>query len=254
MPKPTLMVAPNGARKQKTDHPALPLTIPQIAQCADECFQAGADALHLHVRENNGTHSLDPVIYQEALAAVHETVPAMPIQITTESAGIFDVKTQLHCLKSLLPDAASISIHEIARAPALAPSVYGTCHEAGTQVQHILYDTDDVARLRDWIAKGWIPATMNSVIFVLGKYQPVVLARPSDLQTFLDATKDMRLNWMVCAFGQHELACAREALKKGGNLRIGFENNIQLPNGSPAKSNAQTVALAATLIKEMTHE
>jgi len=254
MLKPKLMVAPNGARKQQSHHPAVPLTIPQIAQCAHACFHAGADVLHMHVREKDGAHSLDPVIYQEALDAVHETVPDMPIQITTEAAGIFNVETQLHCLKSLRPDAASISIREIARKPTLAPSVYGFCHEAGTQVQHILYDLGDVARMRNWMDKGWIPAAMNSVIFVLGKYQPMVLAQPSDLHPFLDATKDKHLDWMICAFGQHELACAREALQKGGSLRIGFENNIQLPSGSRAQDNAQTVALAAALIKEMTHE
>jgi uncharacterized protein (DUF849 family) len=254
MPKPTLMVAPNGARKQKSDHPAVPLTIPQITQCADDCFRAGADALHLHVREKDGTHSLDPMIYREALDALHEIVPDMPVQITTESAGIFDVETQLYCLKSLHPAAASISIREISRDPNLAPNVYGVCHEADTKVQHILYDISDVARLRDWIAKGWIPASMNSVIFVLGTYQPKVLARPNDLHMFLDATKDIQLDWMICAFGQDELACARKALEMGGDLRIGFENNIQLPDGSPAKDNAQTVALAANLIKEMTHE
>jgi len=254
MSKPTLMVAPNGARKQKSDHPAVPLTIPQIAQCAFDCFQAGADALHLHIRDMDGAHSLDPMIYREALDALHEIVPDMPIQITTESAGIFDVKTQHHCLKSLRPDAASISIREIAREPALAPSVYGLCHEAGTKVQHILYDTDDVAQMRIWIDKGWIPASMNSVIFVLGKYQPKVFAQPGDLHPFLDATKDMRLNWMLCAFGRHELACAHKALEMGGDLRIGFENNIHLQDGSLAQDNAQTVALAAKLIKEITHE
>ncbi len=95
---------------------------------------------------------------------------------------------------------------------------------------------------------------MNTVLFVMGQYHPMVPARPTDLNPFLDAAKGMQLNWTACAFGQHELACAKAALQMGGNIRIGFENNIQLPDGNPAKDNAQTVALAAALIKDMTHD
>lgn len=252
--KPNLMVAPNGARKQKSDHPSVPLTIPEISQTALDCYDAGADCLHLHVRFADGTHSLDPVLYKEAMQAVTDRVPSMPIQITTESAGIFDVQTQFKCLQSVVPNAASISVREIARDATLAPKIYGFCDEANTAVQHILYNPNDIALLKEWYTSGTVPKHMNSVIFVLGQYQPMILAQPQDLQAFLDASNDMNLDWAICAFGQNELACAAEALKQGGNIRIGFENNILLPDGSPAKDNAQTVALAATIIKDMTNE
>lgn len=254
MNKPKLMVAPNGARKQKSDHPAVPLTVAETARTALKCFRAGADSLHLHIRDTHGAHSLDPVLYKEAISAVTDMVPDMAIQITTESAGIFDVATQFQCLKATTPDAVSIAIREMDRDTSLAPKVYGFCAEVKTTVQHILYDANDVALLREWMAKNWIPAHMTSVIFVLGKYQPMVRAMPEDLQPFLDLTAGMNLNWTICAFGRHEHACAREALQKGGNIRIGFENNTLLPDGSPADNNAQTVALAAALIKDMTHE
>ena len=254
MNKPNLMVAPNGARKQKSDHLAVPVTIPEIAQTAFDCFQAGADCLHLHVRNKNGTHSLDPVLYNEAISTVAALVPTMPIQITTESGGVFDVDTQLHCLKSVIPDAASISIREIARDTSMALGVYGFCAEAKINIQHILYDANDIVLLREWYAKGWIPSHMTSVIFVLGQYQPMVLAQPENLQSFIDASIGLNLKWAICAFGQHELACAKEAIRLGGDIRIGFENNTMLSDGRPAKDNAQTVALAAALIKDMTHE
>ncbi len=254
MQKPNLMVAPNGARKQKTDHQMVPLTIPEIAQTAYDCFQAGADSLHLHVRDSNGTHSLDPTLYKEAISAVKQQVPNMGVQITTEYAGIYDVAEQLDCLKSVRPQSASISIREIVRDLSLAPQVYGFCAEAGITVQHILYDTKDIVLLHDWMNKGWVETRMNAVLFVLGQYHPMTLAQPAGLGPFLKATQHMQPNWTVCAFGRHELACATAALHMGGNIRIGFENNMQLPDGKPAKDNAQTVALAAALIKDMTHD
>ena len=48
---PKLMVAPNGARKVKKDHPAVPLTISETVATAKSCYEAGAGAIHLHVRD-----------------------------------------------------------------------------------------------------------------------------------------------------------------------------------------------------------
>lgn len=82
----------------------------------------------------------------------------------------------------------------------------------------------------------------------------MIPAKPEDLQVFLDAAQHLSLKWAICAFGQHELACAQTALRLGGDIRIGFENSILLPDGSLAKDNAQTIALAAALIKDMKNE
>lgn len=240
----SVMVAPNGARRIKTDHPALPMTTGEIAATARACFDAGAGTLHMHVRDAKGKHSLDAVRYKEAIAAVTAAAPRMAIQITTEAGGLFEVPAQYACLQQVQPKAASISIREMAREPKLAENVYAFSHEAKIDVQHILYNIEDVKQLRIWIKSGVISANMTKCIFVLGQYHPKILADPTQLLPFLHETKGMGLDWSICAFGQNELACAREALRLDGNIRIGFENNIQLPDGSLAKSNTQTVALA----------
>ena len=64
---PKLMVAPNGARKVKKDHPAVPLTISETVATAKSCYEAGAGAIHLHVRDKEGQHVLDSGLYKEAL-------------------------------------------------------------------------------------------------------------------------------------------------------------------------------------------
>ena len=51
MTRPTIiMAAPNGARKVKTDHQAVPVTIAETIATAKECHAAGASILHAHVR------------------------------------------------------------------------------------------------------------------------------------------------------------------------------------------------------------
>jgi uncharacterized protein (DUF849 family) len=82
------MVAPNGARKTKADHPALPIGPAELAATAAACRDAGAAAIHLHVRDEAGGHSLDAGRYREATAEVRAAIgEAMIVQITTEAVG-----------------------------------------------------------------------------------------------------------------------------------------------------------------------
>ncbi|MGB0901494.1 3-keto-5-aminohexanoate cleavage protein [Halocynthiibacter sp.] len=240
----TVTVAPNGARRTKKDHPALPMTTAEIAETARLCFAAGAGEIHLHVRDDDGRHSLDTGRYQDAMAAVAQSAPGMAIQITTETAGIYDVTAQFNCLQQLTPAAASVSVREMARDEDTARRLYRFAHEAGTKLQHILYNKDDIAQLAHWMDQGVVPSDMGTAIFVLGQYIPAVHATPADLDVFLTASHALDLDWTICAFGPNELACARAALQTGGNLRVGFENNLHLPDGTLARDNAELVSLA----------
>lgn len=237
----SLMVAPNGARRQKSCHPALPVTADELAATAKACAAEGADAIHLHIRNNDGSHSLDPGRYRETIAAVAAAAPGMDIQITTESADVYGVPAQLACLEDLRPASASISIREMARDPALAARAYAVAADAGTQVQHILYTPSCIAQMKAWRTEGVIRAGQDDVIFVLGQYNPPVLAQPGELDAFLSATDGMGLKWSICAFGRNEHACLLEAIRRGGNVRIGFENNIHTPDGKLLPSNAASV-------------
>lgn len=241
MARPFIMVAPNGARRSRADHPALPVTTGQIAETAEACHEAGAEALHLHVRDENGRHSLDAGRYGEALQELKRRVPGMRIQITTEAAGLFDVPAQLDCLRRVRPGWASISVREIARDPALAPEVYAACAEAGTEVQHILYDAEDIALLRDWQARGVVRPGQAAGIFVLGRYSAGQVSTPADLDPFRAAMPEAR-DWMVCAFGPREHDCLLAAARQGGHLRVGFENSLTDSRDRPHADNAASVA------------
>ncbi|KAB7613783.1 3-keto-5-aminohexanoate cleavage protein [Amylibacter sp. SFDW26] len=244
-----LTVAPNGARLQKTDHPALPITIAETVKTAQDCFTVGANEIHLHVREDDGSHSLDADRYHECIQELNKAVPDMTIQITTESAGVFDVRQQLDCIEQLRPKAASISVREMARDPKLAARVYAICAEAHTKVQHILYTPECAAQLIRWQQDETIPLNQNDVIFVLGYYNPPVLGQPDHIDRFLTTIKGHNYKWTVCAFGKNEHACLLKAIQLGGHVRIGFENNDRQPNGQRYADNAASVSAFTALAK-----
>jgi 3-keto-5-aminohexanoate cleavage enzyme len=59
-------------------------------------------------------------------------------------------------------------------------------------------------------------------------------APTTDLLPFLAADAPHFLHWSVCAFGRHEAACVSAAALLGGHVRLGFENNLPMPNGDLA--------------------
>lgn len=241
-----IAVAPNGARRGKADHPALPLTAEELAHAAAACREAGAAMIHLHVRDRDGAHSLDADLYRDAIRAVRAAVgDTMIVQITTEAAGRFRPPDQMAVARAVRPEALSLALRELCPDPS---------HETGfaaflaflrserIAAQIILYDAADVTRLRDLMARGVVPDDNPAVLHVLGRYAASGESQPADLLPFLDAAAGALPDFMVCAFGPREAACGVGAALLGGDVRVGFENNLVLPNGEPAPDNAALVA------------
>ena len=252
-----IAIAPNGARKTHADHPALPITPDELAACARQCVDAGAAMLHLHVRRPDGTHSLEPDDYRPAIAAVQQAVgDALVIQITTEAVGIYTPAQQMASVRALQPEAISAALRELvpdAAYEAEAARFFGELAATRTAIQYILYSADDVVRYRDLRARGVLPDTPHWVLFVLGRYSAGQRSDPTDLLPFLQAWSDggqltANVPWAMCAFGPREAECALTAALLGGHARLGFENNMALPDGSTAPNNA---ALATNLRRHL---
>jgi len=79
---------------------------------------------------------------------------------------------------------------------------------------------------------------------VLGRYTKGQISAPADLLPFLVAG-GLGHSWGLCAFGRRETACAVLAAALGGHPRVGFENNLHLPDGTEAPDNAALVAAVA---------
>lgn len=245
-----IMVSPTGSRRQRRDHPALPMTAAEIARAARRAYDAGAGALHLHVRDGSGMHSLDPGRYREGCAALREAVPKMDVQITTESAGRYGVAEQAACLAALAPNWASVALREMASDLAAASRLYGEAAERGTRIQHILHEPGDVDRLFAWQRAGTLARGRLEALFVLGSHGGRA-GTPADLAAFLARPGAASLRWMACAFGRGEHACLAAALRQGGRARVGFENNLLRPDGRLLEDNAQSVALLVSPVEQV---
>lgn len=254
MTRPVLItVAPNGARKLKQDHPRLPLTANELGETAAACSEAGASMLHLHVRDKDFAHSLDPERYQTAIAQIRKAAgPDLIIQITTEAVGRYQPAEQIACVRKTKPEAVSLALRELipeARDESAAARFFHWLYTERIAPQYILYDGDDIQTFKSLCQRGLIPDESIHVLLVLGRYHEAQESDPETLEPLVNQLDESWL-WSVCAFGRNESRCMDAAIKAGGHCRVGFENNLLLPDGDTAGSNVDLVQTTAGLVTQ----
>jgi uncharacterized protein (DUF849 family) len=244
-----IAVAPNGGRKTKSDHPALPMTASELAATAARCRDAGAAMIHVHVRDRDGRHLLDADAYAEALAAIRREVgSALVLQITSEALGAYSAEQQMAVARAVRPEAVSLALRELAPNAAAEngfADFLAWLRREQVVPQIILYTPDELQRLDALRQHGLIPFNDLPVLFVLGRYTQGQRSQPTDLLPFIVPEMPRFRHWMTCAFGAQEAACVTAAALLGGHARVGFENNLHLPDGTTAADNAALVEATA---------
>lgn len=251
----SLALAPNGGRRLKADHPALPLTPDELGREAEAALEAGAAMLHMHVRDAAGRHLLDADAYAAAMDAVRDRVGnRMMVQITSESLGRYTPAEQHALIRAVRPEAVSIALRELVPDAAHETDFAGLLcwmKDARVMPQIILYDAADLTRLQALHDRGVIPWDSVPVIFALGRYTSEQTATPEDLLRILGSGVARPAEWMICAFGPNEARIATAAALLGGDLRIGFENNMARPDGTRAANNAEQIAHMAQVLRAL---
>ncbi|PSW20736.1 3-keto-5-aminohexanoate cleavage protein [Photobacterium sanctipauli] len=241
-----IIVAPNGARKSRVDHPALPITQRQIINEVIACRDAGAAMVHLHARDHNGKHSLDIDDNIRLYQALKEQVgDSIIVQLTTEAIGQYSPEQQMTLIKEVKPEAASFALSELLPDASYLHQASEFFHWVASEriiAQYILYSPEDLKRYFHLLTQGKLPTNTHHLLLVLGRYQQQQTALPSDLAPFLQQQLfDHKQRWAVCAFGKYEHQCLATSMLMGGDIRVGFENNHLNHLGTLAKNNAEQV-------------
>ena len=220
----------------------------ELADCAESILDAGASMIHVHIRDDAGGHSLDVDRYRNAIDAIRgRTGEGLVIQATTEACGVYSVEQQMAMVRELKPEAASVALREICPDPeseSTAAEFYAWMNAENVMAQHILYSPDEVIRFEALRSRGVIGDEKPFVLFVLGRYTTTLTGDVSELESFIDAASKST-SWAVCCFGATESEAVVRAAALGGHARVGFENNLLLPDGATASDNAALIRIAA---------
>jgi 3-keto-5-aminohexanoate cleavage enzyme len=252
MSKPIVLTAAIvGAETTREQTPYLPITAEEIGEEAARCREAGAAMVHLHVREADGRPSQSAELFR---AAIREIRKRCDILIQTSTGGAVGMDVDTRCGPLTLtgtdrPDMATLTtgtvnfgeevfwnprplVRDIAkriRALGIKPEI--ECFDAGMV---------DAARV---LAKEGLVELPAHFDFVLGV--PGALAADERALDFLISYLPEGSTFTVAGVGRHQLSMAELAAARGGNARVGLEDNIFLEKGVLAKGSYELVAEAA---------
>src|SRR5690606_15673481 len=102
-----ISVAITGSVPQKTDNPAVPISVSEQIESTHEAYEAGAALVHVHVRGDQGEPSSDPERFAAVQAGVQRHCPGMIVQFSTggRGRGLSERGAMLY----LRPDMASLA-------------------------------------------------------------------------------------------------------------------------------------------------
>ncbi|MGR5238888.1 3-keto-5-aminohexanoate cleavage protein [Vibrio alfacsensis] len=241
-----IIVAPNGARKTKQEHPNLPMTSEEMVTEAIACQSAGAAMIHLHARDAEGNHSLEIEDNLNVYHAVkHAVGDKLLVQLTTEAVGMYSPKQQMALIKTVKPEAASFALRELLpdeQSEKEGKAFFDWIARQNILSQIILYDQADIDRFFLLREKGVLPKYNQHGLVVLGRYNKALPSSPWDLRRFkLERFVEEKIRCAVCAFGAKEQDCLTSAMLLGLDIRVGFENNHLSASGELAESNAMQI-------------
>ncbi|MFH1654666.1 MAG: 3-keto-5-aminohexanoate cleavage protein [Pseudomonadota bacterium] len=259
MNKLIITAAITGAETTKEMNPNLPVTAEEQAKEARECVKAGAAIIHLHVRDSKGNPSQKIADFKRSIEAINDSCDPRPItQISTGGAVGASIEDRIKPIVKLKPEFASLNIASMnfgedvfINHPKDVKKLATTLKDLNVAYEVEVYDAGHIESAKRLAKKGVIRTPIHYQ-FVLGVHGGM----SGDLRNlnFLIDSIDEGDTWSVAGIGRYEYPLAVEAVKRGGFVRVGFEDNIYYEKGVLAKSNSQLVERISRLANELKRE
>ncbi len=234
----------NGARRPD-EHPRLPVTAAAIAADVARTSTAGANAVHLHVKDAEGLDTLSGTALADVLAAARAAVaPGFPIGVTTGAWAAADPSARVAAIRSwsLRPDFASVNWHEDG-----AEEVAAELLRCGVDVEAGLWD---VGAVQAWLASPARERCARVLVELPDGLDGAATVRESDRMLAMLATGGSSTTVLLHGEGSSCWPALRHAARLGLGTRIGLEDVLELPDGTPAPDNAALVVAARQVIAE----
>ena len=228
----------NGPRTP-AEHGRVPVSADQIAADVVRVVAAGADAVHVHVKDDAGVDTLHGPALAAVLHAVRAAAPGTPVGVTTGAWAEPDPHARLARLASwtALPDFASVNWHEDG-----AEQVAALLLERGVGVEAGLWHVDAA---RSWSASELSRRCLRVLLELPDGLDAAGTEREAD--DLLAAVAGTERPILLHGLGSSCWPALRHAVGRGLDTRIGLEDVLVLPDGAPAPDNAALVEAARTL-------
>ena len=261
--------------------PHLPVTQEEIADAAIGAAEAGAAIVHLHARDpKTGLPDQSVDAFAPILQVVKQRSNCV-LNVTTGGAATMSIEERVRPAQTFKPEVASLNMGSMnfGLFPMLnrykefkhdweedylegsrdrifkntftdIEYILSTCAENGTRFEIECYDIGHLYTLAHFADRGIVkpPFFVQSVFGILGgiggHHEDV-----AHMKRTADRLFGSDYQWSVLGAGRNQMTIAAMSVAMGGNVRVGLEDNLWIGPGELARSNADQVAKARTIIE-----
>ena len=242
-----ITVAQTGNFQGKAQNPNLPEQPSEVIQSAYDCYNAGASVIHIHARDKAGNSCNDPNVFAEINSGIrakcnaitqNSTAPA-----TKPNSEADDGVELLYNMKdpSCLPEMCSLDTSLITTVWGDLSFIYRwerdwlikqatRMMELGIKPEIEAFNPSSVEDGFGVLDKAGVLPDPVSITFVMGMNkvsQGAISFSQPNLDFMLSLLpKEKYVNWSTMAIGANQLEGVTYGLLKGGNVRVGMEDNI----------------------------
>lgn len=266
--KTIISCALSGVAANRAQCPGIPYTPDEYGEESRRAAEQGASIVHIHARKPDGVPSQDVEDYIAIRDAIKKRVPDMIINFSTGAIG-FTREQRIASVVHGHPDVAALNMgtmnyakYSEKRKGFVFNFVFQnpfddilfylkTMKEHGVRPEMECFDVGQVASAFPLIDMG-ILTPPYEFSFILGVDGGV----PASTRNILTMADNLPpgSNWQVIGISRDQWKLCAAALTMGGHVRVGFEDNFYLPEGTMAKSNGDLVERMARLSRDTGRE
>jgi uncharacterized protein (DUF849 family) len=235
---PLLKACLNGGH-HPGEHPALPLTPGELAADTAAAVNAGAAAVHVHPRDDDGRQTLVGTLIDAAVATIRRENPGIPVGVSTGAWILPAPAARAEAIAAWRePDFASVNLSEPGHRDVMAALT-----AAGIAIEAGIWTVEDVDSLD---RSGYADRILRILVEPADADPQTAVTHAAAMDDALDAT-GIDAPRVHHGFGPATWAVLRRATELGHGIRVGLEDTFVLPDGHRAPDNAALVAAARAL-------
>jgi 3-keto-5-aminohexanoate cleavage enzyme len=249
-----ICVAITGSLPQKSDNPAVPVTVPEQIESTQEAFEAGATIAHCHVRNADGSPTSDPEKFGRLMEGLRAHCPGLIIQFST--GGRSGAEKERGGMLPLRPDMASLAVGSnnfptrvYQNSPDLVDWLASEMVKYEVKPEIEAFDLSHIFQAATMVADGRLKAPLH-VQFVMGVKNAMPVDREA-LEFMIRTTNRLmpEATWCAAGIGRHQATLNAWCAELGGHCRTGLEDNVRIDKHTLAPSNAALVRKCVEILE-----
>lgn len=229
----------------------MPYTLEEMVREAKSAYDAGAAIIHVHVRWDDGSPTQDRERFRVVMDAIRAACPGVILIPSTGGATGMTPEERLQPTE-LMPEMATLDCGTCNFGDDIFVNDMPTMRAFGRRMleNHIkpeyeCFEMGHIDTVLKMVRKGLLPGAPMQFNFVLG-VPGCTPPTAGNLDWMVKAIPDGS-TWTATGIGRSAFELASIAIPMGGNVRVGFEDNLYLSRGVLAKSNGELVRKVADM-------